>query len=431
MTAFSKPRQGPASILIVNRVASPDGRASADCVNDLAGALAQDGWRVTVMSSDYPARGDRSRIGAVTYVRAGPRLDPNGRPNPIGYSRCLFGLWRRAGSLAPHDVVLTLSDPPFLAALGWRLARRWNAAALHWSQDLYPDLFKINGGRALAALAPALRPLGRAVLRRQDRIIAVSRDMADQLTATGVPGKRIRYIPNWPLMDLQPLDPDAPSRLRRSLGWDDKFIILYAGNLGLCHPAQGWLAAAKELQDRAPHVGFLVVGDGRRRGEIEAAIARHSLANVRLLPKQARSALPDLMAAGHMHMCVVDSRAAGLMQPHKLNSAIACARPVLYLGPRTPGIEQAIELGGNGVIVPPEDAGAIADSIARFANDSTLWRRSCAAAAGMSGWVGRDTGLRRFLTLLEGSLPVSAARAHALADAEEAAPGTFVGAGDD
>jgi glycosyltransferase involved in cell wall biosynthesis len=63
--------------------------------------------------------------------------------------------------------------------------------------------------------------------------------------------------------------------------------------------------------------------------------------------------------------------------PHSLIEAAACTRPLIAAD--GPGLRDIVRDGETGLLVPPRDAGALADAIERLASDEELRRRMGAA----------------------------------------------------
>ncbi len=60
--------------------------------------------------------------------------------------------------------------------------------------------------------------------------------------------------------------------IRRKLGVDDKFVILYAGALGAANDIYTILRAADRLRQETK-IQFVLFGDGKERGNIEQEVA--------------------------------------------------------------------------------------------------------------------------------------------------------------
>jgi colanic acid biosynthesis glycosyl transferase WcaI len=99
-------------------------------------------------------------------------------------------------------------------------------------------------------------------------------------------------IPNW--ADGSAIRPlEEPSRLRRERGWEDRFVVMHSGNIGLSQDLGTLLAAADLLRDE-PDVLFAIVGKGAAKAGLQAEAAHRRLPNVEFLPYQPKE---DLAAA--------------------------------------------------------------------------------------------------------------------------------------
>ena len=246
------------SILFINRVFPPDRGATGRCLRDLAGRIAARGWRVSVLAcgaADAPSDAPEG----VSVIRAG---DPVGGSGSIGsgYLSALHRLHRAASRIPRHDLIVTMTDPPMLAVLGPLLGRRWGCGVIHWSHDLYPDLFPVVGVRLAWPVASLLRRTAAAALRRCDAVVAIGSCMADRLSGRGVPAQRIVTIPNWPDPVIRPIQRDG-NPVRAALGLEGRFTVAYSGNFGLAHPLDAVLeAAVLRLRPILMTTGAMVLG---------------------------------------------------------------------------------------------------------------------------------------------------------------------------
>ena len=140
-------------------------------------------------------------------------------------------------------------------------------------------------------------------------------------------------LPPWPLEDV--LEPVAREEnpFRREHGLDGKFVVMYSGNMSIAHPLQTVLRAAGRLRDRKDLV-FLFVGGGLGRKEIEQFLAKDDPGNIRLLPYQPLDQIRYSLSAADVHLVSMGDNMVGIVHPCKIYGAMACARPVLLVGPR-------------------------------------------------------------------------------------------------
>jgi glycosyltransferase involved in cell wall biosynthesis len=269
----------------------------------------------------------------------------------------------RALQLPSPDVIVTKTDPPMLKVLGPILGAATGTRTVHWAQDLYPeiaealDVIAENG-----VLAGTMRRLSTWALKRHDRIAAVGRCMKERITDRGIDPEKISVIPNWPPSSVSPIPHDNnPFRADHDL--DDRFVVMYSGNLGLAHPFDGILGAAERLQKTDPEVLFLFVGDGPRKNELQSAAERRGLDNVRFLPFQPFDRLAESLSAADVHLVTMRPSAEGLVVPSKLYGALQAGRPTLFLGPSGSEAARVLRENDCGTVLEPDAAADLAAAV--------------------------------------------------------------------
>lgn len=223
------------------------------------------------------------------------------------------------------DVIVATSPPIFAAAAGMGVALAKRVPFVFDVRDLWPDaIFELGQVRA-PSLRSALRRLERALYRRSSAVVAVAEPFEGPIRSRG--GRRVEVIPNGADLDaFSSGPPDAG--LRNELGWDGRFVVMYAGTLGMAHGLRTAVEAAAMCPD--PDVLFALVGEGAEREMLEREVASRGLGNVRMLPLQPRARMPALYRAADA--CLVVLRPLPLFDgfiPSKIFEIMACGRPIL------------------------------------------------------------------------------------------------------
>ena len=192
--------------------------------------------------------------------------------------------------------------------------------------------------------------------------------MAQRVMDAGVAPDRVHQIHNW--SDETHVYPIAASEnpMRQALKVEDKFIVLYSGNMGVSHTFDEVLQVARQLKED-PQILFLFVGRGSRRKEIENAIQSDQLANVRLLPFQAPERLAQSLSLADVHLVTLRQGFEGLVVPSKTYGALASGRPILYLGDPSGEIAKLVTDQKVGVAVPLGDPGLLCQEILAYRDD--------------------------------------------------------------
>lgn len=370
------------TVVFFNRVYPPGRGATGRMLRDLARAFARDGWDVTVVTSG--PRKSKERDGAVRVMRL----------KSVGRTGSLFSygvIWMKmlfAGLTMPRrDLVVTMTDPPLLVMVGRLTARFKKSKHINWCQDLYPDLLPALGFKVPAPVMRLFKIWSRRAMKRCDRVVVIGRCMARYLTHSGMDPGKISVIPNWPDNELvhgfherrkqSPLtaaDVNGAKPLEELFrDMEPKFRILYSGNLGRAHPVGTVMEAASLLAATNPEIEFVFVGDGPPFDRLAQERARRGLENIRFLPYQPASRLKELMESGDLHLISMTERAAGLLVPCKLYSALAVGRPCILVGPEQSETARIIEDYHAGAVVGQGQAEKLAEIIKEYRNSSDRW----------------------------------------------------------
>jgi len=338
----------------------------------------------------------------LTVVRAGP----GGSAAParaIDYTMALLRLYAAAMKLPRHDVVVTMTDPPLLACIGPLLRIRRSCVLIHWSQDLYPDLFPVVGVNLPRFVTAALDKFTGAVLRRYDTVIAIGTCMAQRIALKGVGPERVEVVPNWadPVIHQVPRETNP---IRQELGLGNRFTVAYSGNFGLAHPLEAVIDAATALAREAPEIMFLLFGQGRGLDRVRREIADRALPNLRLLPWQPAWRLSESLSAADLHLASMDERAEGMLVPSKVAGALAAGRPCILLGPANSAAARLIADSGCGSVLPSGDGQGLARAIRLHASDPLMHAQACArASAAASAW-SADRAASAFIARVESAI---------------------------
>jgi putative colanic acid biosynthesis glycosyltransferase WcaI len=263
----------------------------------------------------------------------------------------------------PH-LVITVA-PAFVCTPAALLTARLSGAQawLHM-QDFEADIafrMKLLKGKLLQRV---ILRMERWMLRRFDTVSSISDRMVRRLLEKGVSAERVRFFPNW--VDIAHIKPTGHSGYYRSrLGIPaDSIVVLYSGTLGGKQGLMVIPAVAARLAARRDIV-FVICGDGVIKPALEAASA--GLTNTRFLPLQPLERLGDLLCMADIHLLPQSLGAEDLVLPSKLSGMLASGRPVIATC--HVGTELDAVVSTCGIVVPPQDSGALMEAICRLADD--------------------------------------------------------------
>jgi glycosyltransferase involved in cell wall biosynthesis len=226
----------------------------------------------------------------------------------------------------------------------------------------------LEGQRPLLSRAAPL--LHRLAYRRAARVVAVAGVQAEELrTRFGVPAGRLVVIPNG--VDRERIEALAAEPLDDP--WlTERPLVAAAGRL---IPQKGFedLLDAFALVRARVEARLAIVGEGELREPLERRIAELGLAgDARLLGRLAN----PFAVLGRAQVFVLSSRWEAL--PQVIAEALALGVPVVSTDCPS-GPAELLDGGRAGVLVPPEDPGALAGAIAALLEDAG-WRAELAEA---------------------------------------------------
>ena len=289
------------------------------------------------------------------------------------------------------DVVMTIAPSFMCSPMGWLTARATGASAWLHVQDFEVDVAFSMGmfkGRISHRLVRGLESL---MMRRFDAVSTISGRMVDLLRTKRIPAERCHLFPNW--VDIHHIKPlKGFSSYRQQLGIPEQAVVcLFSGSLGRKQGLMVIPEAATRLSARAD-IHFVVCGDGVMKAELEQAAK--DLDRLHLLPLQPFERLPDLLGLADIHLLPQSPEAEDLVLPSKLTGMVSSGRPIIATCNAHSEIASVVQQCG--LVVPPEDAPALARAIVQLA-DAPEHRRTLGLAARnyAEEQIGRDAVLGR------------------------------------
>lgn len=274
-----------------------------------------------------------------------------------------------ARHVRPGDVVLVVVAPGLLgwAAVQAAMLRRAKVSLLVY--DVFPE----NGVPAgvVSARSPvlwALQRLYHPLYRQVHSIVVLGRDMADKVRELGGPGcAPVTVASHWAdLDDVRPLGPDEAS-LRADFGIEpERFVFLFAGNLGRVQGLDTVVEAMAALRGQ-DHLVALFVGAGAGQARLKSAIAAHDLHNVLVRPMLPRTMQRRLLGTADVGLVTLCQGMLGLGVPGKTPNLLAAGKPILAVLDERAETACLLAEEQVGWSVPPGDAPGLAAAMARLA----------------------------------------------------------------
>jgi putative colanic acid biosynthesis glycosyltransferase WcaI len=354
-------------LLVLNQYYWPGVEATANLLTELCEALAVD-YDVTVIAGfapDVPIKQVRNgveivRVRSTSYERS--RLSRRG----ANYLTYVIGvLWKAVFRRRP-DLVVCMTDPPFVGAIGRLVAARFGVPLLVIAQDVFPEIAVKLGRLRNPVVERALRLLVNSSLRSADRVVAIGDTMKLRLEEKGVRAERIRVIPNW--IDAASIQPSARENpWAREHRLVRRFVVMHSGNVGHAQDLDTLIRACCFLRD-LNNLAVRIIGGGARREELIRLAQLLSVDRVRFMGWQPYEIRSLSLSSADIHVVGLARGLAGYVVPSRLYGILAAGRPVIAAAEAESETAQLVARVGCGVVVPPGNPFLLARAI-RAAHD--------------------------------------------------------------
>ena len=276
------------------------------------------------------------------------------------------------------DYEVLLSTNPPLAT--WLPLFVRNKCALY-IMDLYPEALILTG--MVGPRNPVYRiwrRLNRAAYPRFNQVFVITEGMKTALKELEVP--RTQVIPLWSANVRGSIGIDSSENaFVKRYGLENKFLVVYSGNLGKEHDISGLIGAAERLQSR-DEVKFLIIGQGWNFDAAKSEVTARGLENILLLPFQDSETFQLVMAAASLGVVAQSGGTASVCIPSKTFNLLAYGLPVLAIASKDSELAAIIKYHSCGKTFTSEESEFMADFISSLSTDTTLAKEyRCAAGA--------------------------------------------------
>lgn len=334
--------KGKKHILVVSQYFYPE----AFRINDMCKEWVDRGYKVTVVTGipNYPEgkfyKGyglfkkrketwngiDIIRIPLVSRGRGRLRLMLN------YFSFVFFGFfWRIFTRIKPDEVFIYEVSPVIQAKIGTGLAKRRKIPCSIYVLDIWPEtvqtMLGIQGGFMINYIDKTVRK----IYRRCDRIFISSRKYEDSIKQRCDNPEKIIYWPQYAETFYVP-KPLPENKEEYKVRKDDKFNVLFAGNIGYAQGLGTLVSTAKLFKENGINdVNFILVGNGRYKQTLLKLVEDNGVAEwFTFKDRVPAQEISDYFAETDVSLVSLGVNPIyELTLPAKLQSCLACGKPVL------------------------------------------------------------------------------------------------------
>ncbi|MBD2089673.1 glycosyltransferase family 4 protein [Microcoleus sp. FACHB-1515] len=368
-------------ILIYSYNYHPEPIGIAPLMTELAEGLAARGHQVRVITGmpNYPERRIYPAYRGKWYdteIRNGVKIQRSYvwiRPKPNLLTRILLdgsfvvtSLLQALRGWRP-DVILYTAPPLPVCVPCVLLSWLYGCPIVLNLQDILPEA-AIRLGLVRNKLAiRVFQALEKFAYRSANQICVIAEAFRENLLTKGVPAEKLVCIPNWVNTDFICALP-RQNAFRQAHDLQNKFVVMYSGNIGLTQGLETVVRAAAKLC-HLPEIVFVIVGETEALAQLRSICETYDAPNVRLLPFQPRSRLPEMLAAADVGLIVQKRNVVSFNMPSKMQLILASSRPIIASVPLDGTAARAVLESGGGMVIEPEQPDRLAEIVLQLYRD--------------------------------------------------------------
>ena len=381
-------------LLIYAHYYAPDVASTGQILQDLAEGMNEE-FDITVICTvpSYTGMIDdkykenkfyKEELNSVKIIRVlVPEFTKNSRKSRIKNLVMYFMNARKATRMVGHqDYVFSISQPPIMGGMlgvyGKKKIKTMdgeNPKFIYCIQDFNPEQIEATGYIKMKSFLSVVRWLDKRSCRKSDLVITVGRDLVEthKNRFKGLAVPKYVMINNW--IDekvIYPLKSDNPGvmEFKKKYGLENKFVIMYSGNIGLYYDLENLIKVIERFQgDRTSdgrEVMFAFVGAGSVLDKLMLYKNKNKLENVVFVPYQDKDKLIYSLNAADIHWCVNAKGIKGVSCPSKFYGIAGVGKPVLGVLEKGSEVEMLISEIGCGRVSEPGDYEEVGKNIKWF-----------------------------------------------------------------
>ena len=272
-----------------------------------------------------------------------------------------------------HHAMIVDSTSPFLLTMTFFVSLLKKTPYIVIVHDVYPDIaIKLGVVSGNSPLALIWKNIYKMVYKRSSRIVVLGSSMK-RIVAKNLnesTSDKLVIIPNWADASIKKPSVNEKMQFKKKLGFEDSFVVIYSGNMGLTHDMDTILKSAERFIDIA-NIQYLLIGGGGKFNSVVEFVSKNKLNNVKILSYQPEDVFPEYLACADVSLVSLTLGMEGLSVPSKIYSSLAAGLPIIGILNESSEIATILNEGKCGYISTPGDVDMLVDTINILYSDSS------------------------------------------------------------
>lgn len=302
-------------------------------IDSLASYLSDNGYEVTVLTGSHNKKNELADINRKYNVIYAPIL-PFGKKKAIyrfieQFSFAFFSFFVGLFRLRRTNFFVTTSPPPLISFTGFFLARLKGAKLIYDVRDIWPDVaVEMGSFDKKSFYYKVFNFIVRFMYKHSDFITTVSPGKVEKIKGYVEDKSKVKFISNG--LDDNFTKFDINDKLIKKYNLDNKFTVVYVGNVGLAQNLDVLVNLAQKYK-KNKNMQFLIFGDGVYKEKLILKISNLGLPNIFVEGKIEYSNVYTLLKYSKISFISLKNNNMKDSVPTKLFDALGAGCPILLL----------------------------------------------------------------------------------------------------
>jgi len=251
------------------------------------------------------------------------------------------------------DVIVTVTNPAFFLIFLAVFKRIRKFKYIIIAHDIFPE--NLVAGQYISCnslLYKIIKCVFDYAYNKADIVIACGRDMQSTIKDKVTFKEKVHFIPNFAVTNmLYPIE-KKDNRIVKKLKLENKFVVLFTGNIGRMQNIDNILETA-EILKKNESIVFLFIGDGIYKDKVINYSKKNN--NILYMDKMDRKDASIFLNAGDIGLSSLLPNMKGVGVPSKTYSYMATGKPILAVMDSDSEIAMMIKEEDNGWVVEPDN----------------------------------------------------------------------------
>lgn len=218
------------------------------------------------------------------------------------------------------DRIFIYQTGPLTQAIAGVISKKvYKSKLIIWTQDLWPDSVFAYGFKKTKLMQFLLNCLVKFIYKNCDEIIVSCEGFVKKLK-TFVPGKKIKYIPNWPIIDECKI---TPVKIKAG------FNFTFTGNIGKMQNIENVILGFHQFNKLPSDIYLNIVGDGSNLSNLKDLVLKNKIPNINFTGRRPLEEMPSYFEQSNvLILSLIDEPIYEITIPSKFQTYLTASKPI-------------------------------------------------------------------------------------------------------